>query len=64
MEEICEFFEKCPIARYFKATGWTMFASRYCRDGYSAECARQKLRQANQPVPDHLLPWDHKLVGS
>jgi hypothetical protein len=58
MEKKCEFFEHCPIVRYFGQTGWTLTASRYCRGGQKDQCARRKLHLADEPVPKHLMPWD------
>jgi hypothetical protein len=54
----CEYVEQCPIAKYFGETGWTLTASRYCRDGEYQKCQRYKLRTAGQPVPKRLMPWD------
>jgi len=58
METKCQYIDGCPIAKYFGQTGWSVFASRYCRDGKFDECKRYKLRTAGKQVPPHVLPWD------
>jgi hypothetical protein len=59
VDKRCEFFEQCPITKYFGQASWTMIAQRYCLEGHQDECARRKLRLKGQQVPVHLLPWEN-----
>jgi hypothetical protein len=58
MAHKCEFFDKCPLTKYFGQVGWTLLARRYCIEGHYEECERRRRHLAGERVPEHLFPWD------
>ncbi len=52
----CEFLEKCPMFRYFRASAKKVYQEMYCQGDFS-RCERRKLRLAGRTVPDNLLPF-------
>ena len=56
MDPECPYLKPCPMFRLFSLeTTKRFYIGTYCR-GRSLDCARRKLRDAGQPVPDRLLP--------
>ena len=63
-EKQCEHVEQCPIFKYFKRIAQRVYMDLYCLGDYE-RCERRKLRLANKPVPENLLPhggtlWDEE----
>jgi hypothetical protein len=57
----CPNLEKCPMFKFFQSDfARETYISLYCRRNYM-ECARKKLRDQCQAVPDKLLPDGHYL---
>ncbi len=60
MSACCEFLEKCPMFRYFRAAAKKVYQDMYCQGDFD-RCERRKLRLAGQTVPDNLLPFGGRL---
>jgi hypothetical protein len=57
----CPNLEKCPMFKYFQSDfAKQTYISLFCKRNFM-ECARKKLRDACQEVPDKLLPDGHYL---
>ena len=56
----CDFIEGCPMFRYFCRSAELIYRHVYCEGDYKT-CERFKLRVADQPVPENLLPQGVKL---
>jgi hypothetical protein len=58
----CLYLEGCPIFKYFRKFAKQVYIDIYCEGDYTI-CQRYNLRQADQPIPENLLPhggtlWD------
>ncbi len=56
----CNFVEGCPMFKYFNRIAAVVYRMAYCQGDYE-NCARRKLRLANQPVPENLGPQGVRL---
>ena len=56
MNTDCPNLETCPMFKYFQSDfARQTYITLFCRRNY-VDCARKKLRDAKQPVPEKLLP--------
>lgn len=55
-EKICPNMEKCPVYKHFllESTKEAIIGL-YCKGDFQ-RCARKKLKDSGQPVPEKLLP--------
>lgn len=60
----CPYLNSCPVFSRFKQAGlknvWIRF---YCQGSKQKECARLKLREQGEEVPENLLPNGEFLKG-
>lgn len=60
MKRRCEFFEGCPMFKYFCTSAESLYRLAYC-EGVYVICERRALRLAGKEVPVNLLPQGAKL---
>ena len=56
MTKDCPNLEKCAMFKFFQSDfAKQTYLTLFCQGNYS-DCARKKLRDTGQPVPEKLLP--------
>jgi hypothetical protein len=59
----CQYLDGCPVFARFKQEGLkNIWIRHYCQGWKQEECARLKLRNQGEKVPDNLLP-NGELLG-
>lgn len=55
-EKSCPYVKGCPVYQHFRTKSVKdVFTTIYCQGNF-ANCARKKLKDNGDPVPDKLLP--------
>jgi hypothetical protein len=55
MGEPCQFYEGCPLFKFFQSSDREVFIKIYCKGDFT-DCERRTRRLAGLEVPERMLP--------
>ncbi|MBN1120582.1 MAG: hypothetical protein JXJ17_05855 [Anaerolineae bacterium] len=60
MKEPCQFYEGCPLFKFFETSDREVFIKIYCKGDFT-DCERRARRMAGLDVPERMLPSGNML---